>query len=150
MRQTPLRPRTNDPRRRVRQLRRQWGSPAYRQLMRYLPCLSCKRLQGCDPAHLRARGMGGAKGGYDTLAPLCRTCHRRYDEHDGEVRRHEDEWLRWARWLAQWAETVGLIAEPVTRPELPVQEPPRWLTGRLRSARIHVEREDRKYTKENV
>ena len=34
----------------------------------------------CDNAHTETDGMG-RKAGYDTIVPLCREHHRRYDEH---------------------------------------------------------------------
>ena len=41
-------------------------------------CLVCGRVP-CDPAHLVPRSLGGCDEA-DCVAPLCRPCHRDFDE----------------------------------------------------------------------
>jgi hypothetical protein len=42
-------------------------------------CLVCGRVP-CDPAHLVPRSLGGCDDA-DCVVPLCRPCHRDFDEH---------------------------------------------------------------------
>jgi 5-methylcytosine-specific restriction endonuclease McrA len=42
-------------------------------------CLVCGRVP-CDPAHLVPRSLGGCDEP-DCVVPLCRSCHREFDEH---------------------------------------------------------------------
>ncbi len=44
--------------------------------------------QPIEAAHAAARGMGGAKGTWADLIPLCRSCHARFDvEHANDIER---------------------------------------------------------------
>lgn len=70
--------------------RRNFGGPApgdYRLRIVLMPCAACKRRGPSEPAHVRARGMGGAKGSWKDLVPLCgarygeQGCHSLYDRH---------------------------------------------------------------------
>lgn len=87
-RRTPMR-RAN-PQRRARQHERNFG--AHADTIRALPCLvpGCRR--PAEAAHARARGMGGAKGSWRDLVPLCRAHHieageaRTSQRHAFEVR----------------------------------------------------------------
>ena len=56
------------------------ASPAQRDKVRGASCCACGR-QPCDPAHLIPRSLLTV-GQEDTRAviPLCRECHRSYDE----------------------------------------------------------------------
>ena len=59
------------------------ASPAQRGKVRGLPCVSCGRAGNeylaIDPAHLWPRGKGGCDHP-DCVIPLCRGCHRLFDE----------------------------------------------------------------------
>lgn len=41
-------------------------------------CRVCAR-EGCDPAHVIDKSLGGCQE-VDCVVPLCRPCHRSYDE----------------------------------------------------------------------
>lgn len=44
-----------------------------------LRCAFCGRRPPSENAHMEARKMGGAGGTYETILPLCRDCHERFD-----------------------------------------------------------------------
>ena len=48
-------------------------------------CANCGNLGPCDPAHLTPRAHGGCDSDLCVI-PLCRTCHRNFDEEFGERR----------------------------------------------------------------
>lgn len=61
------------------------ASKAQRDKVRLMPCLGCGHGDdfpdetGVDPAHLWPRGKGGCNHP-DCVVPLCRTCHRAFDQ----------------------------------------------------------------------
>lgn len=64
------------------------ASKAQRDKVRLLPCVGCghgddgfgfQEETGVDPAHLWPRGKGGCDHP-DCVLPLCRTCHRLFDQ----------------------------------------------------------------------
>lgn len=54
-------------------------SKAQRDKVRLLPCVACGKGGGVDPAHLWPQGKGGCAHP-DCVIPLCRSCHRLFDE----------------------------------------------------------------------
>lgn len=82
------------------------ASPAQRSKVRLAPCLRCESLGPCDPAHLIDRSEGG---GDDPRAvvPLCRMCHRLYDDGKADLLPHLEPYYR--EELAYAVELVGLI-----------------------------------------
>lgn len=81
-RYTWIKPRNDE--RAAKNFERNFGARARR--VREFPCCRCGT-RPTEAAHVRARGMGGAKGDRHDLIPLCRACHREYDE--GHVNRPE-------------------------------------------------------------
>ena len=77
LRRTPLR-KTN-PERRARAYARNFG--AHADTIRSMPCLVPGCQQRVEACHVRARGMGGAKGSWRDLVPLCREHHIEAGEH---------------------------------------------------------------------
>jgi hypothetical protein len=78
-RSTPLRPdRTLTRRTPLRRTGFTAASPAQRGKVAPLGCLVC-RGRPCDPAHLVPRRHGGCEQP-DCVVPLCRTCHRAFDD----------------------------------------------------------------------
>lgn len=136
MKRTPLRPGTKplkakvnlrrrkrlspvNPERQVRMRLQQFGGQ-HRDRIISLPCCVCGARAPSDPAHTTARGMGGAKGKWWHLIPLCRRCHSDHDNYRGrfadqEVRRELE--LR-AHRLAWESSDYGYAPEvpPVPRP----------------------------------
>ena len=49
--------------------------------VRAMPCLVPGCMQRVEACHARARGMGGAKGSWRDLVPLCREHHEEAGEH---------------------------------------------------------------------
>lgn len=122
MKRTPLRPGTKglrrktrlrakkrlnpvNPERRERLRLQQFGGP-HRDRIVALPCAACGARPPSDPAHTRPRGMGGVKGRWWEIVPLCRHCHREFDEYRGrfadrevrrelELRAHREAWESW-------------------------------------------------------
>jgi len=86
---TPRRPLpARNPERQEASYRRNYAGPLpgdYRLRIVVMPCAACGRRAPSEPAHVRARGMGGAKGCWRDLAPLCGPrfgdvgCHRLFD-----------------------------------------------------------------------
>lgn len=56
------------------------ASFAQRLKVRDAACANCGH-QGCDPAHLTARGQGGCDDPACVIG-LCRSCHTRFDRGD--------------------------------------------------------------------
>lgn len=89
-RRTPLKPKTEGMVNRRKPLRQGRGfaaSRAQREKVKDCVCLVCGRDEvwdgvKIDPAHLTPRSKGGCDDRL-CVAPLCRTCHRAYD--DGEL-----------------------------------------------------------------
>lgn len=54
-------------------------------VVRDMPCLVCRSIPS-QAAHVRARGMGGAKGDRRDLVPLCPAHHRDAGEHRTSTR----------------------------------------------------------------
>lgn len=54
------------------------ASPAQQHKVARLACLVC-RGRPCDPAHIVPRRHGGCEHP-DCVVPLCRTCHRAFDD----------------------------------------------------------------------
>lgn len=54
-------------------------SPAQREKVRGRPCAGCGREGHVDPAHVWRRAHGGCDHP-DCVIPLCRTCHRAFDQ----------------------------------------------------------------------
>lgn len=63
--------------RRARLYERNFGAKA--DWIRRQPCYVTGRSGPSDPAHTRARGMGGCGGDRTDLVPLCREAHRDFD-----------------------------------------------------------------------
>lgn len=61
------------------------ASPAQRAKVRDRLCVSCGSLGPCDPSHLTPRAHAGCDHP-DCVVPLCRFCHRNFDEEEGERR----------------------------------------------------------------
>lgn len=62
--------------------RRRGVSPAsdeQRRKVRDRCCVNCGGIAPCDPAHLCPRSLGGCDDA-DCVIPLCRSCHREFDE----------------------------------------------------------------------
>lgn len=57
------------------------ASPEQRTKVRDERCRICKR-SPCDPAHVIARAQGGCDQP-ECVVPLCRECHRTYDQGTG-------------------------------------------------------------------
>ena len=87
-RSTPLRRQTRlspiNRKRRVKKYERNFGAKA--DWIVTLPCFACGRQGRSKPAHINARGMGGAKGSKKDLVPLCEVidlkeggCHKKLD-----------------------------------------------------------------------
>lgn len=55
------------------------ASPEQREKVKGRVCLNCAGGPPCDPAHLTSRGAGGCTHP-DCVVPLCRVCHREFDE----------------------------------------------------------------------
>jgi hypothetical protein len=104
-RRTPLQrgkpPRKVNPKRRKSEFARCYHSRQRVRWVKSLPCLVCASISPLlihctgpsDNAHTVTDGMG-RKAGYDTIVPLCRSHHRRYDEHRAPFDRPEArEWL---------------------------------------------------------
>lgn len=131
MKRTPLRPGTKPLRRRTRlkpvnaarreRLRLQQFGGQHRDRIVALPCAACGAPAPSDPAHTRARGMGGVKGRWYDIVPLCRTCHREHDEYRGRLSDPEVRavLVRMAYRLAWESWDAGDAPEkpPVPRPE---------------------------------
>jgi hypothetical protein len=74
--------------RKVREFARCFDSRARVQFIKSLPCVYCAALSPIiasvtgpsDNAHTAKEGMG-RRGHFTTIVPLCRSHHRRYDEH---------------------------------------------------------------------
>ena len=77
LRRTPLR--KANPERRARLYARNFGDHA--DTIRSMPCLVPGCQQRVEACHARARGMGGAKGSWRDLVPLCREHHIEAGEH---------------------------------------------------------------------
>lgn len=89
MKRSPLRRRTpltsggrikpRNAKRRQSEFARCYGSKERVAWIRAYPCVWCFSFPS-DNAHTESAGMG-YKAGYETIVPLCRSCHRRYDEY---------------------------------------------------------------------
>lgn len=55
------------------------ASREQREKVRHESCAHCGIGTHCDPAHLTARSQGGCDHP-DCVIPLCRPCHRAFDE----------------------------------------------------------------------
>ena len=56
------------------------ASDEQRQKVRDRGCVNCGQTTiRCDPAHLTPRSLGGCDD-QDCVIPLCRSCHREFDE----------------------------------------------------------------------
>lgn len=114
----PLRPVNPE---RIARLREQQFGGRHRDRIVSLPCCACGRLGPSDPAHVRPRGMGGVKGKWWEIVPLCRRDHRAFDEYRGrfadpEVRR-ELELRAWREAWVSWEYGYAPGEPPVPRPE---------------------------------
>jgi hypothetical protein len=56
------------------------ASPEQRYKVDGRVCVCCAKPGPCDPAHLTPRSLGGCDHP-DCVIPLCRGCHRFFDEH---------------------------------------------------------------------
>ena len=86
VRKTPMR--TRNPKRRAAAYARNFGDHA--DTIRALPCLVPGCQHRAEAAHARARGMGGCKGSWRDLVPLCREHHEEAGEYR-TTRRHAFE-----------------------------------------------------------
>lgn len=98
--QTPKRkaaPRKRNPQRKAKRLETDFGGAEYADWIGSFSCAICDVRGHTVAAHLKARGAGGKA---KDIAPLCSTrlsggvwiqgCHEKWDDHDPEIRRHED------------------------------------------------------------
>lgn len=60
-------------------VKRDW-TEAKAKCLREGECRYCGVRQGLDPAHVVPRSLGGGMGELDVV-PLCRRCHRDFDQH---------------------------------------------------------------------
>lgn len=121
---TPLR-RSGPPERRT-PLRRTGftaASGAQRRKVAGLECLVCHR-RPCDPAHLVPRRHGGCDRP-DCVVPLCRTCHRAFDDGRLELLARLEP-----RFRAELAHALGHVSLA-------------WLVARVTAGRWRVEATDR-------
>jgi len=111
---TPIRP--VNPERKERLHARNFGAKA--DWIRSLPCEVSGRSGPSDPAHVRARGMGGAGGSSQDLVPLCREAHDDFDGRDGRTVSDPGFKAKWGRsrdsvraaaeeYERQWMEVSG-------------------------------------------
>jgi hypothetical protein len=86
------------------------ASPEQRAKVKGKACVRCRRPGPCDPAHLIDRSLTTI-GADDALAvvPLCRDCHRAYDEEAGSSLLEVLE-PHYRAELAFAVERVGLLA----------------------------------------
>ena len=70
-------------------------------------CLVCRRSDGIDPAHLASRSRGRCDHP-DCVVPLCRRCHRAFDDGRLDLLPHLDP--RHRSELAHALSHLGLIA----------------------------------------
>jgi hypothetical protein len=85
------------------------ASAEQRAKVKLLPCVGCghgddgfgfEEETGVDPAHLWPRGKGGCDS-RDCVVPLCRTCHRAFDQGElSLLERLAENSEAWARELA--------------------------------------------------
>lgn len=80
------------------------ASSAQRLKCRDAECVVCGR-QGCDPAHLLPRSLGGTAHA-DAVIPLCRADHDAYDQGRLDLLPHLEPWYR--RELAYAVSIAGL------------------------------------------
>lgn len=87
------------------------ASEAQREKVRGRSCLRCVRGERdgvkVDPAHVIPRGMGGCDDAL-CVVPLCRECHRAYDDGDLDLLPYLEP--RWRREVGHAVEHVGLVA----------------------------------------
>jgi hypothetical protein len=81
-------------------------SPAQRAKVRARRCAACGRDGGVDPAHLIPRSKRGCDHA-DCVVPLCRRCHRAFDDGALDLLRHLEPGYR--RELAHALEHVSLM-----------------------------------------
>lgn len=79
------------------------ASEAQRAKVADRPCLACGR-RPVDPAHLVPRSLGGCDHP-DCVVPLCRRCHRAFDERRLDLLVHLEPRLR-----AELAHAVGHLS----------------------------------------
>ena len=82
------------------------ASPAQRNKVRLAPCICCDSLGPCDPAHLVSRAEGGDDDPR-AVVPLCRRCHRAYDDGNLDLLPSLEPHFR--EELAYAVELVGLL-----------------------------------------
>jgi hypothetical protein len=98
--------RARKPLRRITQLQRTVSLGAtdrQRAAVAGRPCIVCGAERGIDPAHVIPRSLGGC-GDPLCVVPLCRTCHRAYDEGRLDLLPYLEP-----AWRAQLAHAVGHI-----------------------------------------
>lgn len=72
-----------NPKRQASNFARAYHSHARVLFVRGLRCAACSH-RGSVNAHLLGNDGMGRKASYDTIGPLCATCHAMYDEHRAE------------------------------------------------------------------
>jgi hypothetical protein len=77
------------------------ASAAQRDAVRGRPCIVCGSDRHADPAHVIPKSMGGCDDPA-CVVPLCRRCHRAYDEGQLDLLPHLEP-----RWRSQLAHAVG-------------------------------------------
>lgn len=103
-RRTPLRPGGRIERRSgLRRTGFTGASPAQRRRVAAEGCLVCGG-RPCDPAHLVPRAAGGCDHA-DCVVPLCRACHRAFDEGRLELLCHLEP-----RYRAELAHALGHVS----------------------------------------
>ena len=110
MKRTPLRRRAKlraqKPLGRTRPLRRTTTMAAtdrQRAAVAGRACIVCRSSRRVDPAHLIPRSLGGC-GDALCVVPLCRSCHRDYDQGRLDLLPHLE-----SAWRAQVAHAVGHV-----------------------------------------
>ena len=86
-----------------------YGSKARVRWVKAQPCVSCGTEDGNAHNHHTTNGGTGRKADYDTIVPLCPSCH--HEHHTGVLRGTREWWaeqarlteIRWTRYTAQEA-----------------------------------------------
>jgi hypothetical protein len=60
---------------------RVYGSRARVEWIKAQACVGCGKVGKSDNAHVCGNGGMSRKGNFDEIAPLCRPCHRAFDQH---------------------------------------------------------------------
>jgi hypothetical protein len=84
------------------------ATPTQRAKVRDRACIVCDA-HPCDPAHLIDRSLAPSAGDDSrAVVPLCRRCHREYDDGQLDLLPHLEP--RWREEIAFAVEAVGLLS----------------------------------------